>query len=500
MRVTASGQLTYANDASEPIRRRLGVSLGDQVPGAFLEQLIDGSRFAAPKPFQLECDLRTFAILAVPVGTDALNVYGTDVTAGKVVEKFPDRNPNPVLRINPEGRLLYANQASAIITRAVGVAVGDLIPTDLHDRIQHRLSGNTEPIEVTGDGHAYSLSPVLIREFGFINLYGTDVTALRAINKFPDENPNPVLRATRAGTLTYANPASADLRHAFGVEVGDDLPPEFLARVRGIVDGRMPNVIEIEHEGRIYEVRVVSLFEFESINLYGTDITAARQVESTSRENERLLLNILPKSIADRLRMGEEPIADALDEVAVLFADVVDFTPFSATRSAHEVVAVLNQIFSIFDRLADRHGLEKIKTIGDAYMAVGGLTPDRGGALEVAEMALDMVDEMRRYRTDSGIEMTIRVGMHAGPGIGGVIGLRKFAYDVWGDTVNVASRMESHGLPGRIQVTAETAERLRDRYEFERRGLVDVKGKGSVDTCFLIRRRSRRKHVDRPLE
>jgi class 3 adenylate cyclase len=486
MRVTREGQLVYANEASEPIRRRLGVAVGDRVDDETLERLLSGSLMVPPGAFELECDLRTFAILAVPMATGSLNVYGTDITAAKVVEKFPDRNPNPVLRISPTGRLLYANRASEPITEALGAAAGDQVPDELLDRVRDRLAGGGGTIEVSGDGHTFALSPVAIPEFGFTNLYGTDVTALIAINKFPDENPNPVLRASRDGVLTYANPASGLLRLAFGAEVGQRLPLELFARIQAIVDGLAPNPIEAEHGGRSFEVHVVSLFEFESINLYGTDVTAARQVARAGEENERLLLNILPASIADRLRHGEEPIADAFDEIAVLFADVVAFTPFSAARPAREVVDVLNQIFSIFDRLVDRHGLEKIKTVGDAYMAVGGLTPDGGGATDVADMALDIVDEMGRYRTDSGVEMQIRVGMHVGPGIGGVIGLKKFIYDVWGDTVNTASRMESHGVPGRVQVTAGTADRLRDRYRFERRGMVDVKGKGPVETWFLV--------------
>jgi class 3 adenylate cyclase len=489
MRVTRDGQLVYANEASEPIRRRLGIAVGDRVDDETLERLLNGSLMVPPGSFELECDLRTFAILAVPAATGAINVYGTDITAAKVVEKFPDRNPNPVLRISPDGRLLYANRASAVITEALGVGPGDQVPEELLERIRDRLSGGTGTIEASGEGHTYALTPVAIPEFGFTNLYGTDVTALIAINKFPDENPNPVLRASRDGILTYANPASALLRQAFDAEVGQRLPLELFARIRAIVDGLAPNPIEAEHGGRTFEVHVVSLFEFESINLYGTDVTAARQIARAGEENERLLLNILPPSIADRLRHGEEPIADAFDEIAVLFADVVAFTPFSAARPAREVVVVLNQIFSIFDGLVDRHGLEKIKTVGDAYMAVGGLTADGGGAADVADMALDIVREMGRYRTDSGVEMQIRVGMHVGPGIGGVIGLKKFIYDVWGDTVNTASRMESHGVPGRIQVTDGTAERLRDRYRFERRGTVEVKGKGPVETWFLVGRR-----------
>ena len=489
MRVTRDGRLVYANDASEPIRRRLGVAVGDQVDDETLERLLGASLRVPPGSFELECDLRTFAILAVPMASGALNVYGTDITAAKVVEKFPDRNPNPVLRVSPEGRLLYANSSSAAITKSLGIVAGDQVPDELLERISDRLAGGTGTIEVSGGGHTYMLAPVVIPEFGFTNLYGTDVTALIAINKFPDENPNPVLRAARDGMLTYANPASALLRRAFGAEVGQRLPADVFEHVQAIVDGRAPNPLEAEHGGRIFEVHVVSLFEFESINLYGTDVTAARQIARAGEENERLLLNILPPSIADRLRHGEEPIADAFDEIAVLFADVVAFTPFSASRPAREVVVVLNQIFSIFDGLVDRHGLEKIKTVGDAYMAVGGLTPDGGGATDVAEMALDILEEMRRYRTDSGVEMQIRVGMHVGPGIGGVIGLKKFIYDVWGDTVNTASRMESHGLPGRIQVTAQTAARLEDRYRLEPRGMVEVKGKGRVETWFLVGRR-----------
>jgi len=489
MHVALDGTLSYANASSEPIRRELRVSIGKRVPADFLGRLVAGARFAPPQPFELACDVRTFAILAVRVG-EGLNVYGTDVTGAKVVEKFPGRNPNPVLRTNPEGRLLYANAASAAIVRALGVQVGDLLPEGVHRSIKRSLEGQaTVPLEVQGEGRIFEISPVLIPEFGFVNLYGTDVTALRAIDKFPDANPNPVLRTSREGTLTYANPAAAALLDAFGVAVGDRLPPAVVGEVEAIVGGETPNVIQVESADRIFEIRVVSLFEFESINLYGTDVTAAREVERANRENERLLLNILPASIADRLRRGEQTIADAFADMAVLFADVVDFTPYSAAHPAEEVVGVLNEIFSIFDGLVDRHRLEKIKTVGDAYMAVGGLTPDNGDVRGVAEMALDMVDELGRYRTAGGTRMEIRVGLHVGPGIGGVIGLKKFIYDVWGDTVNTASRMESHGVPGRIQVTAATAERLRAGYHFEPRGRIEVKGKGSVETCFLVARR-----------
>jgi class 3 adenylate cyclase len=490
MRVSDGGALRYANPASAPILEQLGAHVGRQVPDEFLAQLRDGARSEPPTPFELECGVRTFEILATPApDDDAYNVYATDVTARKVVAKFPDRNPHPVLRVAPDGTLLYANRASGIITRALGVTAGERLPGDLQARIRHRLGAETaEPIEVRGEGRVFAISPVAIPEFGFINLYGTDVTATYAINKFPDENPHPVLRVTRSGTVTYANPASAPVCQGLGVAVGQQLPDELLGRVRAITDGRAPNLLETRHGGRIFELRVVSLFEFESINIYGTDVTAAREIARAHEENERLLLNILPASVAERLRRGEEPIADSFDEIAVLFADVVDFTPYSAQRPAREVVAVLNQIFSLFDRLVDQRRLEKIKTVGDAYMVVGGLSPDAGGIEEVADLALDILGTMERYRTDAGVQMQIRVGLQVGPAIGGVIGLKKFIYDVWGDTVNTASRMESLGTPGRIQVTAETAASLSDRYRFTRRGVIEVKGKGALETFYLVGR------------
>jgi class 3 adenylate cyclase len=490
MRVAHDGVLAYANAASQPIREELALRPGEPVPAEFLARLRDAAAASPPAPFEVACGVRTFEILAVPSG-DGLNIYGTDVTARVVVARFPDRNPHPVIRMTPDGTLLYANRASQPIMRALRASVGSVIPVDLLAQVRASIEGEAnEPIEVRDGGREYALTPVAIPEFGFVNLYGMDVTAQLAVVTFPDENPNPVLRMKRDGLLTYANPAAEPVLRAVGAEIGQRVPDGMLDRIRAITDGRAPNPMEVMNEGRTFELRVVALFEFESINLYGTDVTAARQVEQANRENERLLLNILPASIAARLRSGEELIADNFDEIAVLFADVVDFTPYSAAHPAREVVAVLNDIFSIFDRLAERHRLEKIKTVGDAYMVVGGIAPDAGGTVQLADMAIDMLEEMGRYRTNAGVSMQIRVGLHIGPGIGGVIGLKKFIYDVWGDTVNTASRLESHGEPGRIQVTAETARRLEHAYRLERRGTVELKGKGPTETFFLLDHRA----------
>jgi adenylate cyclase len=208
------------------------------------------------------------------------------------------------------------------------------------------------------------------------------------------------------------------------------------------------------------------------------------------RKSEHLLLNILPAAIAGRLKEKEQTIADRFAEVSILFADIVGFTRMSAHMPPDAVVAMLNEIFSSFDQLTERHGLEKIKTIGDAYMVVGGLPEPRADHLQaIAELALDMREAVEHLPPHNGEHLQIRIGINTGPVVAGVIGKNKFAYDLWGDAVNTAARMESSGVPGHIQVTQAVYLGLRERYLFEERGTVSIKGKGDMTTYFLSGRR-----------
>lgn len=214
-------------------------------------------------------------------------------------------------------------------------------------------------------------------------------------------------------------------------------------------------------------------------------------LEKERDRSEGLLLNILPASIAHRLKQKPETIADGYAEATVLFADIAGFTRMAATRSPREVVDLLNGIFSEFDHLAEKHGVEKIKTIGDAYMAVAGLpvhSPDHAAA--IVEFALDMQDAVARRVTDGRAPISLRIGINTGPVVAGVIGMKKFIYDVWGDTVNTASRMESNGIEGGIQVTEETFARLKHAYHMEERGTLKIKGKGEMRTYMLTGRMS----------
>jgi class 3 adenylate cyclase len=241
---------------------------------------------------------------------------------------------------------------------------------------------------------------------------------------------------------------------------------------------------------------VFDLALLTAVLLLGEAVRSRRALDDEHRlllaEQERsegLLLNILPSPIAARLKQGEQVIADRFPEVTVLFADLVDFTRSSDRSSPERVVQVLDDLFTAFDRLARRHGLEKIKTVGDAYMVAGGLpTPRPDHAQAVAEMALALREEVGRHRDPTGQPLAIRIGIDTGPVVAGVIGTSKFSYDLWGDTVNTASRMEATGVPGCIQVTHRTYRRLRDGYRFECRGPVQVKGKGELVTWFLLGR------------
>jgi adenylate cyclase len=221
---------------------------------------------------------------------------------------------------------------------------------------------------------------------------------------------------------------------------------------------------------------------------------AALRVEQ--ERSELLLVNILPHSIADRLKSAHQTIADHFDSASILFADVVDFTPLAQRLSPAEVVGILDRLFSHFDTLVERHGLEKIKTIGDCYMAAAGVPdPSPDHARRAALLALDMREALVTSAVGDGLEL--RIGINSGPVIAGVIGSKRFLYDLWGDAVNTASRMESQSTPGEIQITRTTYQLLKDEFVCRRRGTIVVKGKGEMETWYLVGPRSDDGRTDR---
>ncbi|HWV40324.1 adenylate/guanylate cyclase domain-containing protein [Pseudorhodoplanes sp.] len=210
------------------------------------------------------------------------------------------------------------------------------------------------------------------------------------------------------------------------------------------------------------------------------------EIRLAKERNETLLLSILPRAVVDRINGGAGMVADHIPEATIVFADIVNFTPFSGQLTPADVVGVLNRIFSAFDRLVDQHRAEKIKTIGDGYMvAVGIPEPCDDHVAIAARLSLTMMDRFAEIRRDLGAPIDLRIGVHTGPAIAGVIGERKFAYDIWGTTVNIASRMESHGAPGHIHVSKAVADRVAGQFRFVPRGAVEVKGAGLMETFWL---------------
>ncbi|MFB8797303.1 MAG: adenylate/guanylate cyclase domain-containing protein [Microcoleus sp.] len=323
-----------------------------------------------------------------------------------------------------------------------------------------------------------------------------------------------IFQSTPDGGYLSANPALAKL-------YGYDSPSELIFSVKNISDQLYVDpsrrlefiaAMEADHAVSGFEsmvcrqdgrriwisenVRAVRDSKGVLIYYEGTvsDITERKSAQEALKvqqeQSEKLLLNILPKAIAERLKLEPSTIADCFEEVTVLFADIVGFTELSARMSPTELVKRLNVIFSHFDQLAEMYGVEKIKTIGDAYMVVGGLpTPRDDHAEAIAQMALGMQAKIAKLSAETGEKLAIRVGINSGPVVAGVIGVSKFTYDLWGDTVNVASRMEVTGFAGGIQVTDVTYELLKDQYLFEKRGVIPVKGKGDMITYWLLEKR-----------
>lgn len=248
------------------------------------------------------------------------------------------------------------------------------------------------------------------------------------------------------------------------------------------------SVRHVGHEAMAINLIVITQTVFFALAAsYVAEVRARREfllgrmLDLERHKSEELLLNVLPKEIAHKLKDSPGILAERHEDASVLFADLVGFTPYSAAREPDEIVGFLDELFSRFDDLVEKRGLEKIKTVGDAYMVAGGVLDRKHDHLrEIAELAIDM----REIARELGVQL--RIGLHSGPLVAGVIGRRKFLYDLWGETVNIASRMESHGLPDHVQVSSVVANQLGSQFELQSRGMIEIKGMDSAETFFLL--------------
>ncbi len=314
-------------------------------------------------------------------------------------------------------------------------------------------------------------------------------TRLEGLRKFADGKAREALANTddimHESILLIGSVLTAAILLGFAIAVGItrsiSRPLARLDRAVGAVSqGDMNQQVVVHSKDELG--RLSSAFN----SMIGNIREQTEEIKNKNAENERLLLNILPAPIADRLKSGEDEIADYFPEITVLFADIVGFTELSEDCSPDELVAMLNSLFTAFDDSALRLNIEKIKTIGDSYMAAAGLTTEPDDApVAIVRMALEMLRELERFNAREGTSLQIRIGINCGPVVAGVIGKSKFIYDLWGETVNLASRMESHGIAGRVQISEAVFERVKDQFRTEERHSVDIRGKGAT-TTYLV--------------
>jgi len=421
-----------------------------------------------------------------------------------------------------EARTLYSSAVVDRLKKIEGVAIGSDISGDSKEfplpavyliELGHRISSNDNGMSM----RLYSDYPFPQRQKEGGPRDDYERTALKALRANPDQPFIQFVSIQGKPALRYAQ---ADIMKQTCVECHNALSDSpkrdwKVGDVRGVLEIITPLDKFVAQTNAGLRNTFFTLLALSWLGLAGIAIVIGRlrqtsqelelrvyertrQLQATNHEltiekekSEGLLLNILPSPIAERLKIGDERIADGFASVTILFADLVDFTQLAEQLPPNELIVLLNEIFSAFDQLTEKYGLEKIKTIGDAYMVAGGLPKPRADhAQAIAEMALAMQVEIERFNQRYDYHCSLRIGINTGPVVAGVIGTKKFIYDLWGDTVNVASRMESHGVAGKIQVTQATYEALRDRYTFEPRGTVRVKGKGSIEAYFLTGKRS----------
>ena len=437
---------------------------------------------------------------------------------------MPSPSRAATLSIDDAGRIRSVDAGAEALFGATSVeltgrSLGDLVeyPPDEGDPERactgRHASGAALALTVTRTSlemNGEMLRLVLVRNAAVTASLGSQSEELQFLQTLIDAIPTPVFYKNAEGIYLGCNRAFEVFRGLVREDlVGKSVfavAPSELAQTFFEADAALlaqgPGHVQVYEAAVVYADKThhdvifykanFSTREGKLAGLVGTllDITdrknAERDLASAKEDSERLLRSVLPETIAARLKKAPGIIADSFAEATVLFADVVGFTTLAANMSAPDLVSILNKVFSRFDAIAAEHGAEKIKTIGDAYMVVAGVPAPRADHVEVvAEVALAMREAIREVSRATNVPMALRLGMHTGPVVAGVIGTHKFLYDLWGDTVNTASRMESHGVTGEIQVTEAVKQKLEPRYCLIDRGLSTIKGKGEMRTFFL---------------
>ena len=374
----------------------------------------------------------------------------------EVITKFPDQNPNPVLKISEEGKLLYTNQAGTFIKNQWGIELGDDVPIEI---VSHSKLNDSSPLEMEVGNKIFSFHVVPVVEFGFVNLYATDITAAKAITKFPDQNPNPVLKISEDGKLLYTNQAGTFIKNQWGIELGDDVPIEIVSHSK--LNDSSP--LEMEVGNKIFSFHVVPVVEFGFVNLYATDITAAR-------DNEHILGKLamyFSSQVYESIFTGdlEVKIETKRKKLSVFFSDIKGFSQLTERLEPEILTDLLTNYLTEMTKIAIKHGGTVDKYIGDAIMIFFGDPKSKGhkeDAISCVEMAIEMkraLPRIKKYWKSLGVSqpIDIRIGIHTDTCTVGNFGSHdRLDYTTIGNGVNLASRLESSANINQILISEDT--------------------------------------------
>ena len=507
LRFSDKGVLQYYNSPSEPIIDAWKININDKPNKKFLDKL-KITLAENEHSFEINVDSKSFLLKAVYIKElGSINVYGTDITAKKAIDKFPDQNPNPVMRISKEGILNYHNKASYDIVNSHNLKIGEMISDNLIELVSKTILTNSiTQNELTAGNKTYLANFVPVPEFGFIIIYATDITAKKVINKFPDKNPNPVMRFGKDGELKYFNDASKYIIKNWGIALNDTIPKEIIKNLTKPNANDVHNM-EFEVGNKTYYFNLVKINEFDFFLLYGTDITDTKDKEMILTK----LSKYFSPQVYNSIFTGELDVKIDTNRknLTVFFSDIKGFTTITEKLEPEILTELITYYLTEMTNIAIEYGGTVDKYIGDAIMIffgdpkTDGITKD---AVSCVAMALKMKRRLKTIRkrwasfglTES---LDVRMGIHTDVCTVGNFGSQdRLDYTVLGNGVNLASRLESLANPNEILISENTFNVIKNDIDCTYVDEIIVKGKSHPIKTFqvqkLISKKDRRETID----
>ena len=507
LRFSDKGVLQYYNSPSEPIINAWKININDKPNKKFLDKL-KKTLTKYEHSFEINVEQNTFLLKAVYIEElDSINVYGTDITAKKAIDKFPDQNPNPVMRISKEGILNYYNKASYDIVNSHNLKIGGMISDNLIELVSKTILTNSiTQNELTAGNKTYLANFVPVPEFGFIIIYATDITAKKVINKFPDKNPNPVMRLGKNGELKYFNDASKYIIQNWDIGLNDAIPKEI---IKNLTKPNAKDVHNMEFEvgNKTYYLNLVKINEFDFFLLYGTDITDTKDKEMILTK----LSKYFSPQVYNSIFTGELDVKIDTNRknLTVFFSDIKGFTTITEKLEPEILTELITYYLTEMTNIAIEYGGTVDKYIGDAIMIffgdpkTDGITKD---AVSCVAMALEMKRRLKAIRkrwTSFGLteSLDVRMGIHTDVCTVGNFGSQdRLDYTVLGNGVNLASRLESLAKPNEILISENTFNIIKNDIDCTYVDEITVKGKSHPIKTFqvqnLISKNDRRETID----